>query len=345
MRNSKKALVLIGFVLVFCLGNFLMNLALVEPSYMGINYRVLKEEGPFDILLFGTSHGQSGIVPEKLEQETGMKTMNLCVAGEYAKDSYYMLRHALKYQKPKAIYYELDFTYWLTKPNYQSNTLLREMPWSWNTVQYFFDKMGDQDFRAVFFPWMYTRDVIKNMPVLKNYVYLKIQKAYREKKPESLYAKGAYDNGYIRGGTVPNDQKASYSPHQWNAEYKKMEKHIKEMRSYLKKMIDLCREKGIPFTIFVTPIPEETFRSDAANQKAVDEYFKKLAGEYGVPYYNLNYLRRDLISLSGSEFQDWEGHLGGLAPKFSTLLGKMIREQMAGTWRESDYLDTGKYDA
>ena len=90
MRNSKKALVLIGFVLVFCLGNFLMNLALVEPSYMGINYRVLKEEGPFDILLFGTSHGQSGIVPEKLEQETGMKTMNLCVAGEYAKDSYYM---------------------------------------------------------------------------------------------------------------------------------------------------------------------------------------------------------------------------------------------------------------
>lgn len=346
MRSSKKkkALVLIGFALFFCLGNFLMNLALVEPSYMGVHYRILEEEGPFDLITIGTSHGQSGIVPAKVEQESGLKMMNLCVAGEYLQDSYYVLRHALKYQKPKAIYYELDFTYWLTEPNYQSNTILREMPWSFNKLQYFFAQMGHQDFRAVFFPWMYTRDVLKNMPVLKNYVYLKIQKEYREKKPEGLYEKGCYDHGYIMGCTVPNEKKEAYCPRQWETDKTKMAEHIQGMRDYLEKIIALCRENGIEFTIFVTPIPEETFQKDLENQKAVDTYMKDMAAEYGVPYYNLNYLKKDLLPLAGSEFQDWEGHLGGLAPKFSQIFGKMIREQQNGTFRESDYLDPDKWE-
>ena len=71
MRNSKKALVLIGFVLVFCLGNFLMNLALVEPSYMGINYRVLKEEGPFDILLLARPMGKAGLCRRNWNRKPG----------------------------------------------------------------------------------------------------------------------------------------------------------------------------------------------------------------------------------------------------------------------------------
>jgi len=57
----------------------------------------------------------------------------------------------------------------------------------------------------------------------------------------------------------------------------------------------------------------------------VHEYFAELCGEYGVPFYDLNYLKDEYLSRTDDDYVDLDGHMmGELADRQSAVLGQIL---------------------
>ncbi len=81
MRSFKRVILPV-FCLLFILAvaNTVLNYALIPYSYVRIMMHQITTEN-YDTVLLGTSHGLNGISPKILEEQTGEKTINLCLGG------------------------------------------------------------------------------------------------------------------------------------------------------------------------------------------------------------------------------------------------------------------------
>lgn len=59
-----------------------------------------------DVLFFGSSHGSCGFLPQELYDEYGITSYNLSCEQQSVLASYYWLKEALRYQKPKVVVLE-----------------------------------------------------------------------------------------------------------------------------------------------------------------------------------------------------------------------------------------------
>lgn len=70
----------------------------------------------------------------------------------------------------------------------------------------------------------------------------------------------------------------------------------------------------------------------------VHEYFIKLCDKYGVPFYDLNYLKSEYLSRTDDDYVDIDGHMmGELADKQSVVLSRLLLDNNKSRYFYDDY--------
>ncbi|MFG6382771.1 MAG: hypothetical protein K1V96_00765 [Lachnospiraceae bacterium] len=304
MRNFKKILLPIMAVLILMVVNIGMNYALIPYSYVRIMMHQVETQN-YDTVFLGTSHGLNGISPNVIERETGAKTMNLCLGGEYPRDAYYMLKKVCEKSVPKTVIYELDAGYWCTEEGQRGdfNRIYYEMPFSKVKVEYFISKMLKLDFRATLFPWFYYRGQIGN---IKNIINCKQSEDYKNYGVEAFRNEAqSYEEGFMRNHPV-EIEKPEEPLELWNEKTKNKDSFL-----YFEKMASFCEKQGITLIVITTPVPEETLEKYNKEFQKADTFFTSYLEKFDVQYWNYNRSERKIENFDYSlkAFSDYEGHM------------------------------------
>ncbi len=320
MRNSKRVILFAAFFTVCLLLNVILNYILIPNNIMRIKLHNL-ETTTYDDLFLGTSHGFSAVDPLVVDSITGRKSTNLCIWGEYPRDSYYLLKEACREHKPERVVYELDPTYWINKDidTYYYTQLFNYMPWSQVKAEYFLAKITSADFRAVLFPWFNYQ--LQWQPNLAN-LELKQTDNYKN------YGLDTFDLSYQtlkeEGFLFFKDTKRTKSQYVSLWDEKKM---LVNSYRYFDKMVTFCRENDIELVVFTTPVPQETLELYPENYQKAFQYFSKMLQGYGLTYYNFNYIQLDGFDKSLVGYSDYDGHMyGDTAGSFSKSLGDYLKK-------------------
>lgn len=90
-----------------------------------------------------------------------------------------------------------------------------------------------------------------------------------------------------------------------------------------KKIVKYCKDNDIELVCVQSALPP--YRLQNENMDDVHEYFAELCGEYGVPFYDLNYLKDEYLSRTDDDYVDLDGHMmGELADRQSAVLGQIL---------------------
>lgn len=309
------------FLFICAVLSWVLNQITMPPNVVWMNLHRVRESAPYDYIFVGTSHGQYGISPEVVEETTGKKCFNLCMADEYPIDTYFLVKEACKTYKPERIIYELDPSYWIGDQRLGSTSIFfyKEFPWSAVKLEYFADKIAGQDYRSTLFPWSYYKN---NLTKAGDIVKKKLSAAYREYDPSILDIPGGYykSDGFIYQEKVEGADKGAFNNMPW------IEEEIRESaRIYFSKMVEYCRENQIEIEVITMPVPEETEANMPENYEQSEQFFKDFMKERGVRYHNFNYDPELEFDRSMESYWDYDGHMFGEdAEKFSRELGEYL---------------------
>ena len=101
MRSFKRLISVLVLLALVVGGIGYLGRAVELPTGRGKNGGFLKGDREYDVLLFGTSHVVNGFLPMQLWKDFGIRSYNLGIHGGSLAASYWQLRLAVEYQKPK----------------------------------------------------------------------------------------------------------------------------------------------------------------------------------------------------------------------------------------------------
>ena len=149
MNNLIKRLAGYLTFLILLVSSLVVINQILEPKYTLSNsswpttstynqfYRM--ERGSVDVLFFGSSVAASTFVPQVLYDEYGITSYNLGSEQQSIFLSYYWLKEALRFQKPKVVVVDLEFMedYHPESPINTKETITRKSidPMKWSTVK------------------------------------------------------------------------------------------------------------------------------------------------------------------------------------------------------------------
>ena len=277
------------------------------------------EENVADVIFLGSSHCYCSIINSQLWDDYGIAGYSLSISGQDIAASYYWLKEALKTQKPKVVCLEMfgatyhgygveGNLYRNTLPYHLSADYLRmvrdmidEKSGSIQTENNIVDEEDRSSFLAKW-PIIHTR-------------YKELQKQDFT-GPDTLYI----------GFSAQIDGLRS-SPITWTKDetelYTGDETMEMEEEKWLRKIIELTREKGVELCLFLAPMSMTTQDQMRYN------YVEELAEEEGIPFLNFFDMRDELKIDTEQDFLDW-GHInykGG--EKVTAAIGKFIKENYA----------------
>lgn len=325
MRTKKgKMLCIIIFLLICIILNGLLKWLFIPPNTVRTSLYQLREEPGYKYLFIGTSHGQFGIDPAVIEEETGKKSFNLCMADAYPDDMYYLMKEACRTQMPEKIIYEIDPSYWMLNQRLGSTAIgfYKEFPMSFNKLAYFYEKVMEFDFRSTIFPWSYYKNL---MPEIPEHIRIKSTRKFDTHDASLLNNVNTEfrNDGFAYRKRVEGEEKGTYNHVPWN------EENLKEKAlNYFARTDEFCEENDIELQLVILPVPQETVANTPEAFEAADAYFEQLAKDHELEYYNFN-MEEDLpLDRSINGYWDYDGHMyGDQAGEFSKILGNYIQSE------------------
>ena len=319
MRNSKKAILVVLFLVICLAGNSILTFCFYPYNYARIDMHNIETKAYDDIFL-GSSHGKCGINPLVFDSITGQKSTNLCMGGEYMQDVFFLAKEVVRNHKPQRIIYELDPGYWVTKPSQgmEYTSFYQEFPKSLVKVQYFAEKIMKADFRSTLFPWYVYRQfffkVLDNVKTKTGPVY----KTY-DPAPFSNDAQSYKPKGFIYRNKI-DAPKTEENLMLWNKAQLQQ-----DTVDYFERLVNFCDQKQIELVVTTTPVPTETYQKYQRAYDNAHDYFTEYMKSLKVPYYDFNHLPLDGFDKSLNAYADCEGHMyGPTAELFTQLLAEYL---------------------
>lgn len=262
-----------------------------------------------DCVYLGSSHVFCAFDPEILDEKNGKNNFNLATSGQSLMGSYYLLREADRYNEIETVYLELYYT---CSTGGQGNYREKEsVQISWRITDYmrmsplkldaFFHMNPKEYYVDAAFPyvryrahltekdWMKDRVNNKNSGDYKKYIYVDGLTEYRDK---GYYATSMeLTNPLFVRERNPEDMYLT-----------------KDAEKYLRKIIEYCQKKGIRIVLCTNPM----YEIQPASTENYDNYadgIRKVAAEYGVPYYDFNMVRGECLPIQKPEYFMDAGHL------------------------------------
>lgn len=264
-----------------------------------------EEENTLDVVVIGNSNVYRGVSPMVLWKEYGITSYSYSSPLQKVWISYYLLKEALEYQTPKVILFDVDECFDESDATEQA-------------VRKVFDnvKMGKNKWEAL-------QDPIFQLTNFDRFSYLFPIVRYharwdRLKEQDFRRITLDYSNsfkGYLLSRTVkPYRKKITYME-------KKNQTAVmgEKVKTYLEKMIQLCKENGIQMVLIELPcITSWSYEKSMA--------MEQFAKEHEVPFLDLN--KKEDIGINWETDTEDEGqhlNLSG-AEKVSSYLGKYLLE-------------------
>ena len=271
------------------------------------HYRQPRES--VDVLVVGTSIAYAGINTNVLWEEYGIAAYDLCSAEQPFWDSYYILKEALKTQRPRLII--LD-----AKPAIYTQDYSRRSRIIMSTFGILSPENRLGAIRASLEDPDEVRDYLLAFPVLHN-GYSKLEGSMLAFPPDNG-DRGSAWKGFIEVDTVEKHSKPSFV---WNSVKRPINAREEE---YVRKIFALAKEEGIPLLLVCMPNPD--YKEDHMYMN----YLWHVAEEYGASglegEVGINYNHPDLrFGLRYSScFADWQ-HLN---VKGSMIFSKRLGEDL-----------------
>ena len=227
------------------------------------------ERDSIDVLFFGSSVAVNAFIPQEIYNDYGIRSYNLGSEQQSIYLSYYWLKEALRYQKPKAVVLDLKFM-WNLHPEDAINTvegLTRKCldPMKWSSVKQ----------EAVHNLCELDESQSELSYYLTNIRFHSRWSGIQEYDINSDMVETSALKGFAP--TTANGQ-ATYATYEQNDTTATME-FVPLMQEYLDKMVELCKENDIQLILVDLP-------GNAMND-AVNNTHTEYAEKNGIEYYNL----------------------------------------------------------
>lgn len=289
-RVGQTVIVIIS-VMVFILLYFKVNDLLVSKESINKYDEFYQETEDYDVLFLGSSHMMNTVYPMELWEQYGITSYNLANSAEALPGSYWVLKNALDYKKPKVVIVDCFLSgYFKIFPDRESFSHLfyDALPLSQNKIDAIEDLLPEQreeflwDFSLYHSRWneLSERDFeLRTVP-------------YRGAEILTGYSNWA--------GVVYTDEAVDVNG---------------LSVTYIRLMKELCDENDIQLVLCCIPYAAQESEQQAHNG------FYKLADELGVEYLNL--ISADIVDYE-IDMQD-RGHLNASgARKVTEYMGEWI---------------------
>lgn len=277
-KKIKRILKIFSFIIIFTIVLKIITGVLSVKASDGIAqwdvfYEI--EKNSLDVLVLGSSHAYVNINPVVMFEENGIAAFNLCGSMQPMWNSYYFLKEALKYQKPKLVILEGYGTCY--NDNYTeygedvdcSPRIIKNnfgMKWSLNKIE----------------------SIINSAPEGRKAEFLieliQCHNRYEELTAWDFYDLAKYPEGKTwRGQADRNDYNACAYPVAEILNSTEIGSLTPKTEEYYRKILQLANEEGIELKVVLTPYP-----SIKMHEKAILNKAKLIADEYGVEFVDFN---------------------------------------------------------
>ena len=272
-------------------------------------------EGDCSSMVIGSSFGHN-IVPDLLPD--GEKTFDLCSPGIHFNDYYYILRELNKHKDIKRVYLEFSLEYWTGEAGSSNHVNMRRILTGKDEISYIFNVLGPLNYNTALFPYYITSSSIFGLPEnVKNKLAVMLDKDYEIGEPEFVE-----ENEEVNMEMVP-------------AVFSKDIVSQEVLKSFIK-MSDFCRENDIELIVFSTAFAKERLRAE--NVGDVHDYFEEFFKKNNVAFYDMNYVKWDLLPRKTEEYIDLHGHMRRpLAERQTKLLAEIMESDDPSAFFVSDY--------
>lgn len=272
------------------------------------------EENVVDALFLGSSHCYCSVINSQLWDDYGIAGYSLSISGQDIAASYYWLKEALKTQKPKVVCLEMFgavYHGYAVEGNLYRNTLPYHISADY---LYMLRDLIDEESGSLQIENNIVSEEDRSSFLAKWPI---IHTRYKELQKQDFTGP---DTLYIGFSVQPDDLNSS--PITWTRDgqefYTGDEAMEIEEEKWLRKIIELTREKGVDLCLFLAPMSVTTHDRMRYN------YVAELAEEEGIPFINFVDLRDELRFDTEKDFLDW-GHLNYKgAEKVTAALGRFI---------------------
>lgn len=303
-----------GAFLVF-LGAMFLAQRVLAPKYMGavvegnFTQEYYRDASGHELLIIGNCESYENISPMKLWEEYGITSYIRGNANQLIPQSYYLLKEALRYEKPKAVLLNIQAMTVAEQSSEEYNRMIFDgMKWSSEKLQGILNsRVEGESLTEYVFPVLRYHSRWQEL-TREDFLY-----AFQEKPPKS------YNGYYLRADIRPF---TGFPTERRRSDYSFPEKNV----IYLERIADLCQENGMELVLMKAPsmYPEWV--------EPYEEQIREFADARGILYLNtLFYMEEIGLDLSLDTYD--EGlHLNVYgAEKLSVWLGEKLKEQYGFT--------------
>ena len=272
--------------------------------------QMLLEKDSIDVLFLGSSVVVNAFIPQEIYNEYGIRSYNLGSEQQSIYLSYYWLKEALRFQKPKAVVLDLKYM-WNIHPNDVINTvepLARKCldPMKWSSVKFEavhnLCQLNESQSELSFY--LTNLRFHSRWSEIQEYDFNdEMVKSYSLKGFGPMTAKGP--DSYTTFEQKDKSVKTEFAP---------------LMQDYLDRITELCKENDIRLILIDIP---GNYMNDAVNNTHTD-----YAERNGIEYYNMCstlYYNQIGAKLPEEKVFDHSNIWGAI--KTSRFIGKILRDE------------------
>ncbi|MDO4345540.1 MAG: hypothetical protein Q4C50_12145 [Eubacteriales bacterium] len=263
------------------------------------------EEDLIDVVILGSSHAINGIFPMEMWRDYGIAAYNFASHGSMIPTSYWVLRNLLDYGTPDMVVVDCYYLNWDEKTSPISADFLH------NALDVF--PLSVTKYQAVQDLWKDNELLNKTDKIDFLWPFYTYHNRWSKLEKGDFVRKRSAGRGAERRLGISEP-----------VEYQRISRELISDETtwnvvYLKKIIELCQEKGIECLLTFLPYP-----AGEEDQKGSNLAYQ-IAEEYGVNY--INFLDTDCGIDFETDCWDSDSHLNmSGANKVSAYLGKYIQE-------------------
>ena len=262
-----------------------------------------------------------------MDQLSGEYNFNLATSAQRLNGSYYLLREAGRKNELSHVYLEMYYACNLGDEGLLAYDLnwgnTDHMKLSVNKIAYLLSIGGPDQYINALLPFSRYRICLGDWDYVKNQLNEKKQDNYCNYRYEEVDANESMvyeQQGFQRSTKVYKDIHKIREQGDILDGYSMGEKN----EQYIRMIIEYCNERKIPITLFVSPINDLQLISVVNYDDYVIEV-KKLAAEYGIPFYDFNLAKEEYLPLQDSRNYRDIGHLNETGAKlFTTFFYEVV---------------------
>lgn len=267
-------------------------------------YRILwhnyyESRGKIDNLYLGSSHVYSDIEPQILDELSGQYNFNLSTPSQPMNGTLFLLREADRDNELSHVYVEMYYACSVNdkiiNSDYRNWNNTDFMELSFNKIEYMIANGGlDKCLENLF---SFTRYRTK----LGDGEYIKQVTAYK-KEEEYLAFQYHHDDGNFHSEITPQGFRYTTRVYPecdrcYNQQYRLTEDSMGEKsEKYCRKVIEYCRRKEIPITLFISPVNDLQLISTEGYDNYINKV-REIAEEYEIPFYDFNLAKEQYLPL------------------------------------------------